>query len=353
MIGQVGRLTSWEWYKLRRRWMPWVLLAVAVALAQLGPWFSYVAYHNEALQEIASGGSSSMGMTVEQDGELISLEISCAELVNGQFPAGLERLSESQRQEFLADAERFRAGSCSGTASRDTLREGFALPSAIPNAISGLFTIVTFFMLTLTASAIGNEYGWGTLRTALTGGSRRWALLLSKLLLLLLLGAAGFLIMGTTVALSSFLTSVVPPAEPGGFMGSGEWADAAIVFAKAVYGLVPYIALAALLTVLTRSSGSAMGIGMGYFVIELIVGPVLRNFERLSDLSEMLLGTHVGRWMEAVVVEVSVSGDGAAADQVPPDALQTFLVLLAYTGVFLALALWVFQRRDVTGATGS
>ena len=36
MIVHVLRLTRWEWFKLRKRWMPWILLAIAVALTQLG-----------------------------------------------------------------------------------------------------------------------------------------------------------------------------------------------------------------------------------------------------------------------------------------------------------------------------
>ena len=41
VIAEVLRLTRWEWFKLRRRWMPWVLLAIAAAFAQLGLWGGY------------------------------------------------------------------------------------------------------------------------------------------------------------------------------------------------------------------------------------------------------------------------------------------------------------------------
>ena len=32
MIVTVLRLTRWEFFKLRRRWMPWILVALAAAL---------------------------------------------------------------------------------------------------------------------------------------------------------------------------------------------------------------------------------------------------------------------------------------------------------------------------------
>ena len=35
MIASVLRLTRWEWFKLRKRWMPWILLGIAVARERL------------------------------------------------------------------------------------------------------------------------------------------------------------------------------------------------------------------------------------------------------------------------------------------------------------------------------
>ena len=353
MIAQVLRLTVWEWFKLRRRWQPWILLAVAVVLAQVGLWVSYAAYHNETLQEFVSGGSSSFGAAYEQDGETTHVEITCAGIVNGQTPESIEKLPEDQRREFLADLERFREESCSGTEARETIREGFALPSAIPNTISGLFDIAAFLVLILTASALGTEYGWGTLRTALTRGTGRWQLLSSKLVLLMLLGAAGFLVLSAAAAVSSVLAAVIPPAESGGLLDSGSWGDAAVTFGKAVYGLAPYVALAAFLTVLTQSSAAGMSIGMGYFVVELIFVPLLRNFEWFDNISEVLLGTNVDEWMQVSLVTVEISGTGVPSEQMTSDTLQAFLVLLAYTAALAAAAFVVFQRRDITGAKGS
>ncbi len=351
MIAHVLRLTVWEWYKLRRRWQPWILLAVAVVLAQIGLWVSYAVYHNEGLQGLMSGGTSSVGTTYEQDGETISVSTTCAEIVNGQTPEGIEQLSEDQRREFLADVELFREN-CSGTQARDEIRKGFALPSAIPNTISGLFDIAAFLVLILTASALGTEYGWGTLRTALTRGTGRWQLLSSKLVLLMLLSAAGFLVLSAAAAVSSVLAAVIPPAESGGLADSGSWGDAAVTFGKAVYGLAPYVALAAFLTVLTQSSAAGMSIGMGYFVVELIFVPLLRNFEWFDNISEVLLGTNVDKWMQVSLVEVEISGSGVPSEQMTSDTLQAFLILLAYTAALAAAAFFVFQRRDITGAKG-
>ena len=333
MIAHVLRLTYWEWFKLRRRWMPWILLAVAVVLAQIGVWASYALFHNESLQDAVSGGSFST--THVNDGRTITVTATCADLVNERPPDGLELLSDAQRRDFLADGERFRDESCGGVSASENLREGFALPSAIPRAVEGVFDIAALLVLILTASALGNEYGWGTLRPAVSAGAGRWPLLLSRLVLLMLLGAGGLLVVCTSVAVSSVLASVVPPAESGGLAASGEWSEVAVTIGKAAYALAPYVALSALLTVLTRSASAGMGISLGYFVIESIFGPLLRSFDWGESVSEGLVGTNVDIWM-----------DGS-------DTLRAFLVLLAYTTVLAGGALWIFQRRDITGATGS
>ena len=37
---QVLRLTRWEFFKVRKRWMPWILLGIVVVITQLGLWGS-------------------------------------------------------------------------------------------------------------------------------------------------------------------------------------------------------------------------------------------------------------------------------------------------------------------------
>ena len=40
MIVPVLRLTRWEWFKLRKRWMPWILLGIVVIVTQISVWGS-------------------------------------------------------------------------------------------------------------------------------------------------------------------------------------------------------------------------------------------------------------------------------------------------------------------------
>ena len=349
MTTSVLNLTRWEWFKLRHRWMPWILLAVAVVFVQIGVWVPYAAYHNETLQEIASGGSSSFGVSTKVDGELVSVDVSCVDLIEGRMPPGIDRLPENERQTFLEDMERFREESCGNINARETFREGFVLPSAATEGIKGVLAIAPILIMILAGSIVGTEYGIGTLRTVLTRGTGRWPLLSSKLVLLVLVAAAGLVVISLVTAVASVVAALIPPSEEGGIADVGKWSDLGVTFVKAIYGLAPYAALASLLAVLTQSSAVSISTSLGYYVVELIATPLLGLNETLKKLTDFILGSNVSDWMESAFITVEANGSGVA-DQ--PDALHAFLVILAYTVVLSAVAFWLFQRRDIAGARG-
>ena len=350
MIANVLNLARWEWFKLRRRWMPWILLAVAVVFVQIGVWVAYAAYHNETLQEIASGGSSSFGATIEIDGETVSMDLSCVDLVEGRMPPGLDRFPENERQAFMEDMERFRDESCGNVTARESFREGFVLPSAATEAIRSALAIAPILMMILAGSIVGTEYGMGTLRTVLTRGTGRWSLLSSKLVLLVLIAAAGLVVVSVVTAVASVFAALIPPSEEGGIADLGKWSDPVVTFVKAVYGLAPYIALGSLLAVLTQSSAVSISTSLGYYVVELIATPLLGLNKTLEKLTDFILGSNVNNWMESAFVTVEINESGGLAEQ--PDALHAFLVILAYTVALAAVAFWLFQRRDIAGARG-
>ena len=351
MIVDVARLTVWEWYKLRRRWMPYVLVGVAILLTQLLLWLGYSAYHNETIQMVFSGGSSSFGHSTEVDGEVVEVSVSCIDLVNGRMPANIDQLPEDDRQNFLADMERFRAESCADTEARDTFRGSFVMPDAITGAVQAALFIGPILIMILAVSSIGSEYGLGTLRTTLTRGTGRWQLMSSRFVLLVLVAAAGLLAVAAAAVAASVVAAVIPPGEDGGIADSGKWSEAAIMFGKAVYALAPYIALGIFLAVLTQSTGTGLAVSLGYYVVELIVVPIIGNYERLDWIRDLVLGHNVSQWLQVAFVEVELdASDLEAASQ--PDALRSFLVILAYTVVLAGAAFWLFQRRDVSGAKG-
>ena len=210
--------------------------------------------------------------------------------------------------------------------------------------------LAPILVIILAASHVGTEYGWGTLRPALTRGPGRWQFLASKILLLLLASIAAMLVVALAAAAASLIAAIVPPAETGAAPENGEWSEVFANAGRAVYAFIPYIALSVCLAVLTQSAAAGTAIALGYYVIELIATPILNVTAAGQRIADYLLGNNVNEWIESAVVVVDVDGASSAANQ--PDVLQAFLVITAYTVVLGVVAFWVFLRRDITGAKG-
>ena len=281
MTAQVLSLTRWEWYKLRRRWMPWILLFIVAVLPQMSLWGS----------------------------------------VSGTF----------------------------GSETEQAVRGADGTHLLFPNSVVGGLLVAQVYgivlIMILAASLLGTEYGWGTLRTVLTQGAGRWPLLTSKLLLLVLLGAAALVAGAAAWAVGSAI-ALLTLGDGAWIAESADWIEVVKWSGKAVFGLIPYIALAAFVAVLTSSSGTAIGISVGYYLIESIMVGVLFNFDWFERLAEFLIGPAGYGWMGI---------PGGMTFSYPaelPDAAQSFVVLLGYSVILGGGAFWLFQRRDIAGAKG-
>ena len=343
-------MTLWEWRKLRRRSMPWILLAIILVLMQAAQWFTYAVYHNESLQEFTTAGTQSFSATEEVDGELVRIEATCTSLASEGPPPQIEELAEERRAQVLGELAEWQAASCTNNAPGDDLRAAFTMPQSIVGAVTGLAGLAPIFLVILAASHMGTEYGWGTLRPVLTRGAGRWQFLASKLLLLLLASIATLLVVALATGVASLLAAVVPPEETGTLADTGNWSEVFIGSGKAIYAFAPYIALSVCLAVLTQSAAAGTAIALGYYVVELIAAPVLNLTSWGQRVADFLLGNNANVWIETAAVSVEVNGVSSAANQT--DALQAFLVLLAYTAVLGAVAFLVFLRRDIAGAKG-
>ena len=359
MMIHVVRLTRWELFKVRKRWMPWILLAIAVALTQLGLWANYSQY-----QDLGRDGGT-FWMEVTEDNVV---RITCADVVEGNVDAKLALIPEQDHQEILEAVEERRTSvECEEMLEdeaefRSFYRGGFVLPSSLANSLGVANSFGILLIMILTASAMGVEYGWGTLRTAMTRGVGRWQFLSAKALSLLLMGGAGLIIVGLGVVVSSLIFASLISGDGVGLADSGKWSTVAVMFAKAVYGLLPYVMLALFVSVLTSSSSMGIAISMAYFFIELILIQVLGGlFDWFSNVTDFLVGPSIGGWMAQTgvqsnswIAEARVFTESVALVRITelPGQLHAFLVLTAYIAVLGGASLWLIRRRDIAGAKG-
>ena len=344
MTAHVLHLTRWEWYKLRRRRMPWILLAVAIIIPQIAFWSGYAFYRSGVLLQ-----QSSFSVTETHNGQTVDITVTCWDIEAGTLPPELEDISDERRGRILEQIARFEAESCEAAIeARRELGEALMLPFSIGLSLGLVHSLGIILIVILASSTIGIEYGLGTLRTTLAKGVGRWQLIASKALLLALLGAAALLVVSITIAFSSIVAALTLE-QSAAAADSGAWSDVAIAYCKTVYGLLPYVALAMFCAVLTSSSGVGTAIVLGYYFAERIVVAILFNFDWFEKVADFILGRAVDGWLS------SDGGFSVALGQAAgelPEALHGSLVMLGYSVILGALTFWLFQRRDIAGAKG-
>jgi ABC-2 type transport system permease protein len=331
MIASLPALVRWDWFKLRRRWLPWILLIILLLFSQLGVWVAVLRYQSDretgGLVPVVSA-SGGPGRTVACSDVLAG---NSRALPPGASPLVLQglqaecRQAQAQLQPRLAEEYR-----------------SFTLPGSIPIAANLGVTVGLILIAVLAASHLGTEYGWGTLRTALVRGAGRAEFITSKLLLLALLAAAALLVVCAATAISSAAAAGIAPA-PALSAPAPSWGHAAAVVGKGWVALTAFAVFAVFTTLLTRSSAGGMAIAIGYYLAESIAITILSGLVSWFDtVARYLFGANLAAW-------ASLEFFGLGAPQVSP--LHAFLVLLAYAVVLAGLSFWMFERRDVSGVS--
>ena len=346
MILELANQIRWEWFKLRRRWMPYILLAVLVLITQVSIWATIFAY-NEANarideQPIAASATSTIFVHCSAllDGEVS--ELSAQLMVNDPNVSQAEADEAVQRGVTRCqDWDQRRQEDVEGFYSLITPPGSASFTMSIGQSI-GLILVAI-----LTASLIGTEHGWGTLRFLLIRGVRRWHVLASKLGIAWLAFAAALLIIGVLGTLSGLIIDGLLSGTEG-LENDRSWGSATELFGRSLLSVLPYVAMVSLVTVAVRSSAAGIGIGVGYYFLEqTVVGIFGALFDWFQNVADFLPVAS----MDAFASQGGgVSIGGGESPNYAGD-LHTLLVMAAYTLVAGALAFYLLHRRDVGGAS--
>ncbi len=225
------------------------------------------------------------------------------------------------------------------------------LPVAIPLAFMFLAGLGSILAVILVASSMGNEYNWRTIRTVLTSSESRFKLLGAKLV-----SAIIFILLGMLVGVATgFIMSMITTAI-GGYKfdfsfatGTYMW-DQFLQFWRTFYVMLPYIFLAFLLSIVGRSAmpGIALGIAILFFE-PIITGLMNLAGGWIAQIPAYLLGENVNAITALADLPASFGGGfGFRAVGEMPSVLHATVVLGIYSVVSLALAFYLFRKRDVT-----
>jgi len=198
-------------------------------------------------------------------------------------------------------------------------------------------------LIVYAASHVGNEFGWGTLRTLLASGLGRDAFLATKLASLAIFAVALTVIGVVAVALASYVVA----AQSG---NAGTGLDAAKVLSSAwrtAYSFMPYLALSALIALWSRSSAAGIAFGLVIYFVENIATSLLISFNRdFATVANLGIARNVSSLSRVTVTVAGQNGPDPATTL--PSQEQAALMLALWTAVFMALAFWRLRTRDVT-----
>jgi ABC-type transport system involved in multi-copper enzyme maturation permease subunit len=210
--------------------------------------------------------------------------------------------------------------------------------SVVRNLIPGYPGVGAPIALILGALAVGSEYGWATFKTILTQRPGRTALFLGKLLAL---GVVLALLVALTFAAGA-LSSLVVAALAGGQIKGPPPGELLRALGAGLLILSVWTSLGALLSTLLRSTALSVGLGLVYsLALEAVIFSLPVNSEFLANARKYFPGQN----SSSLADSFSTQAPTGLGPQI--GAAHSTLVLLAYTAVFIALAVFVFSRRDV------
>lgn len=300
------KLIGIELFKIRKRRMTWILLAVLIA------WFCITTV----------GGYS-------------AIAIDPADMPAEEFEEEWESL-----EEFEAS------------------RAAFQFPHAFPHIFSIAQGIGTILLIILVASMVGNEYRWGTVGQMLTRRGARFYYLGAKLLALIIVAVIGLVFsLIVWVILISITSSLLAGSINWDFISASFVWEVVLMFGHTIFGLLPLMLLAAMLAIIGRSALAGIAGGLVYYWVGGIASEILSQGSGWSGrIPEYLISHNVYAIMSlnqlnGVALRGGPMGFGEAPTQIA-STLHATVTLVIYCLVFLAISFYLFRKQDLTVQAG-
>jgi len=229
------------------------------------------------------------------------------------------------------------------------LRDGVILPYSLTTVYSMALGVGSLLLIILVGAAVGNEFGWGTIRQVLTRKGVRYQYVSAKLIAFIICA-----IIGTMIAFAfGFVMAMITTAalEGGidwGFMTTEFVGEIFRNFGWTLYTLVPYILMTMTFALLGRSALVGIGAMLGYTMIEgIFIGVFGLGNETIAKIGHYLIGPNT----EALLPQIQMGGPmmgGGGGIIAPPTTTWAVITLIIYGVAFLGISLWLFKKRDIT-----
>lgn len=247
---------------------------------------------------------------------------------------------------YLVPYLSYRSGDTTGFTAGMPLEEVLAttLPAQlVPNTLGGFPVFAGALALAWGALVFGSEYGWGTMKTLFTQRPTRLAVLGGKLLAMAICVVVSVIALFGLSATSSLLIATVEGASTA-FPSTGHIA-AGITSGALI--MMMWSCLGAALAVIMRGVALPIGLGIVWALgIENLVSAMATSMlAALEPLRNVLPGVNAGSLVGAVTPErIGEAAPGVTSVVGQGQAVAT---LAAYVVASMALAGWLYRRRDV------
>ena len=321
------RLASAEWLRIRKYWLPWVLLVLQIVI-----------------------------LVLQVNAKLNRLEELEAEL------AELPPMDElTPFEQFMLERDRLEAS---------MLRDDLRYPAFIGYAARLSTGFGWFLVILLEAVMVGEDFSRRTLRSILSRGVGRTSYLLTRCLALWLAMGVGVLVVTVLATVSGPFVHSQVTEDPISLEGLGE---SLLYILRSWLTCLPFIVATLFWAVLARQAGPAMGVGIGLHAWEFLNGfalPVMADavasgaevplvFRWQIRLWSVTLGYSADvflNWGSPFMKSVFAASTPPSLEPVggtllPTTPWRAVAFLAGYTALFLGWAMWILRRRDVTYGT--
>ena len=226
------------------------------------------------------------------------------------------------------------------------------LPMALPLSLSIASSLGVVLAVILSASSIGSEYSWRTMRTMLICSEGRLKLLGAKLIAVAILVLTGMVIGLATGFVTSLITTAIGGYAFDFSFATGQFLWGQFVqFWRVFYVLTPYMLLGFLFAIVARSVMPGIAMSIGVFFLEPIAAAFMGAAGGwIARMPNYLLSANV-RAITATggPTQLIRAGTESSVLSQAPTTAQALITVALYSLAFIAVAFYLFRRRDVTG----
>jgi ABC-2 type transport system permease protein len=336
---QTWRLTRWDLFAAWRRVMSKVLLGILLGFFAVIVGFIVLAFVITANSPVQGQTCSPVPVATDQSGSGSSSggqQVQCQSL-----PA--------QQQQQIRDQE------------TSAVRSPVTFPGSVQLA-GGYTTFIGVILLSILAGAVvGGEFGFGTMRLALSRGMGRAQVLTAQVAALAILSLAIGLVMVLLgiligVTIGPLLGATLPALASGGALALvGYWLAVSL-------HLFAFAAIAFFVATAARSTAAGIAVPLGYYIFEVIAVGILSAlaFAIRGNLGDFL--GHVPDWLLSQNLGViatnafaplqsassTVQSSGGGINQPTFGLGHALLVSAAYCVLLVGFAYVIMRRRDIT-----